>query len=383
MKIFISAGEPSGDLHGSNLMHALRQHQPDARFVGFGGDRMAAGGADLLFPLTQYPIMGFTQALAHVPFFLNLLSKTNRYLRNHRPDAVVLIDYPGFNWWVARRAKAHGIPVFYFVPPQIWAWASWRVKKMQRFVDQVLCTLPFEKTWYEERQVQAHFVGHPFFDELRQQQLDPQFLAEQRHRGEEIVALLPGSRTKEVENNLSSLIRSAQVIHAARPSARFLVASFKPHQKAMVDSYLANHPKLPIETHVGRTPEIIELAKACLSVSGSVSLELLYRLVPSAIVYRINAFDMRLVNFFKKSPYICLVNLLANREIYPEFLTVECQAQAMAGRILQWLENPAKADEVRQELRTIRDQVAAPGACDRAAELMLQTLARKRQSRAA
>src|ERR1051325_6441696 len=164
MRIFFSVGEPSGDIHGANLIRCLQELRPDVECVGFGGDNMAKAGAQLLFPLTQLAVMGFTQVLSILPQAISLISKADRYFRHHRPDAVVLIDFPGFNWWIARRAHYHKIPVYYFVPPQLWAWASWRVKKMQRWVDHVLCTLPFEVDWYRQRGIEADYVGHPFFD---------------------------------------------------------------------------------------------------------------------------------------------------------------------------------------------------------------------------
>ena len=151
MRIFLCAGEPSGDLHGATLVRALRRLHPGVECVGFGGERMEAAGCRLLYPLCRLAVMWFLRVLAHAPTFLHLLSRADRYFRHRRPDAVVLIDYPGFNWWLARRAHFHGIPVFYFVPPQLWGWAGWRVRKMKRYVDHVLCTLPFEVDWYRER----------------------------------------------------------------------------------------------------------------------------------------------------------------------------------------------------------------------------------------
>ncbi|MBV8677090.1 MAG: lipid-A-disaccharide synthase, partial [Planctomycetaceae bacterium] len=184
MRLFISTGEPSGDLHAANLIHSLRKCLPDAEFVGFGGPRMAAAGADLLYPLVELAVMWFVRVLLNLPTFIRLLFQANRYFRDQRPDAVILIDYPGFNWCVARRAKRHGIPVFYYVPPQIWAWAGWRVEKVRKYVDQVLCALPFEPAWYHARGVPgATHVGHPYFDELAERELDEAFLAERRDRG--------------------------------------------------------------------------------------------------------------------------------------------------------------------------------------------------------
>src|SRR5438132_10038063 len=183
MRIFISAGEPSGDLHGANLIRALRSRAPEVECVGFGGEQMATAGCELLYPLCRLAVMWFARVLANAPTFLQLLSRADRFFGHHRPDAVVLIDYPGFHWWLARRAHSHGIPVFYFVPPQLWGWGGWRVEKMRRWVDNVLCALPFEETWYRERGVRAHYIGHPYFDELPRQRLDTDFVRQQQMAG--------------------------------------------------------------------------------------------------------------------------------------------------------------------------------------------------------
>ena len=177
MRIFLSAGEPSGDLHAANLIQSLRKRWPDAEFVGYGGPRMAQAGAEVLFPLVEMAVMWFLRVLLNLPKFMALVDQADRYFRDERPDAVVLIDYPGLHWWIARKAKERGIPVFYYVPPQIWAWAGWRVKKVKKYVDHVLCSLPFEPAWYHERGViQAKYVGHPYFDELAERVLDETFL---------------------------------------------------------------------------------------------------------------------------------------------------------------------------------------------------------------
>jgi lipid-A-disaccharide synthase len=181
--IFFSAGEPSGDLHGANLIRQLQEQCPGLRAVGYGGPKMAEAGCRLHADLTALAVMWFARAILNLHKFWDLASRADRYFRHHRPDAVVLIDYPGFNWWIARRAKAHGIPVFYYCPPQIWAWARWRVKKMRRLVDHVLCSLPFEAPWFRRHGCNATFVGHPFFDEVRRYAYDEQFIEEHRAAG--------------------------------------------------------------------------------------------------------------------------------------------------------------------------------------------------------
>jgi len=370
MRLFISAGEPSGDLHGANLIHALRQRQPGLEIHGFGGERMAAAGCRLAFPLCEMALVGLFRVLANVPKFWRILSLADRVFQEHRPDALVLIDFPGFHWWLARRARAHGIPVLYFVPPQLWGWASWRVHKMRRLTDRVLCTLPFEQEWYRQRNVAAEYIGHPYFDELREQRLDNAFISAQRARPGTIIGLLPGSRNQELYYNLSSLLRAAALLHARRSDVRFLVACFREHHRRQVEERLSGLG-LPIEAHVGRTPEIIHLAHSCLAVSGSVSLELLYRGKPTAILYRHHWTGIALAHLLKSCRYITLVNLLANKELFPEYFGTGCPAEALAGHILHWLNDRSAYETLCGELAALRERVAAPGACERAAEAVL------------
>jgi lipid-A-disaccharide synthase len=375
MRIFLSAGEPSGDLHGANLALALRRARPDVECVGFGGDRMGAAGCRLLYPLCRLAITGWARVPGHAAAFVRLLRQADASFKEQRPDAVVLIDYPGFHWWLARRAKAHGIPVFYFVPPQLWAWAGWRVKKVRRFVDHVLCSLPFEPAWYAARGVAAHYLGHPYFDELPQQQLNAAFVEAEQERAGTVIGLLPGSRNQELEQNLTTLLGAARIIHAARPETRFLVACYKEDHRRQVEESLRG-VGVPIEAHAGRTAEIIHLSRATVAVSGSVGLELLYRGKPSVVVYRAHPVPLWLSQFFRTCRYISLVNLLADRELFPEFLTHRDEAAGVAGRVLHWLNDERAYRDVCLQLAALKARVAEPGACRRAATYVLDALAR-------
>jgi lipid-A-disaccharide synthase len=320
MKIFFSAGEPSGDLHGANLIRELRHQYADVECVGYGGPQMAAAGCQLHADLTALAVMWFARVLLNLHKFLHLASRADRYFRHHRPDAVVLIDYPGFNWWIARRAKAHGIPVFYYAPPQIWAWGSWRVKKMRRFVDHVLCSLPFEARWYQEQGCNATFVGHPYFDEVQRQRLDAAFVAQQRNAPGPLITILPGSRTQEVGHNLHWLLKSAALVRQQIPSARFAIAAFKAHQ-ADTARQLVEASGLDVAVHLHKTPELIHAADCCMSVSGSVSLELLAQAKPTVILYWISPLAYAVQQRFRRVKYITLVNLLRAKELYPRDLT--------------------------------------------------------------
>jgi lipid-A-disaccharide synthase len=393
MKIFFSVGEPSGDLHGANLIRAIRARCADIRFVGYGGPLMHEAGCDLHADLTALAVMWFLRVLLNLHKFLQLASRADRYFRHHRPDAVVLIDYPGFNWWIARRAKAHGIPVFYYTPPQIWAWGSWRVKKMRRFVDHVLCSLPFEETWFRDRGCHATFVGHPYFDEVRRQKLDREFLDRQRRQPGRLVTILPGSRTQEVEQNLRWFLRAAALVYAGVPGVRFAIASFKPHQAKLAEAMIAG-TRLPIEVHVGRTPELIHLAECCMAVSGSVSLELLYQAKPTVILYWISRVAYRVQGFFRRVKYITLVNLLsadapfgpdltpfnphhpdARQVLFPEYLTCEDRSLEIATHVVQWLTDDSLRRERVASLAELKARVGHGGASAQAADYILKALA--------
>lgn len=402
MKIFFSVGEPSGDLHGANLIRELQKRRPDCEFVGYGGPRMAAAGCELHEDLTKLAVMWLLHALLNIHKFWTLVSKADRYFRHSRPDAVVLIDYPGFNWWIARRAKAHGIPVIYYGVPQLWAWAGWRIKKMRRFVDHVLCKLPFEETWYRERGCNATFVGHPYFDQLRAEKLDTKFIEQLQTGDGPLVAILPGSRTQEVKSNLGYFLKAAEIVQQHVPNTRFAIASFKQSQAEMARDLVACS-SLPVEIHVGRTPEIIEAANCAMAVSGSVSLELLYHTKPTVILYYISRFAFFVQKFFRKVRYITLVNLLTATDLFPkrvatydpndpidanvlmpEYLTCVDKSAQVAEHVIEWLTVPAQRAARVAQLAALKAQVGHGGASSRAADYMLNVLdAQQRPAREA
>jgi lipid-A-disaccharide synthase len=394
MKIFFSVGEPSGDLHGANLIRELKRRRPDCECVGYGGPRMASAGCDLHEDLTKLAVMWFARVLINLHRFWDMASRADRYFRHQRPDAVVLIDYPGFNWWIARRAKAHKIPVFYYGTPQIWAWAGWRIKKMRRFVDHVLCKLPFEEAWYRERGCHATYVGHPYFDQLRAEQLDTAFIASQQAGDGPLVAILPGSRTQEVRQNFHLFLKAAKIVRQRVPNARFAVASFKASQAEIVREQL-HGVDLPIEVHVGRTGELIAAADCAMAVSGSVSLELLFHTKPTVIHYYISRLAMFVQTYFRKVRYITLVNLLVTDDLYPkrvafydrndpidakvlmpEYLTCEDKSRDVAEHVIEWLTDPAKRLERVAQLTALKEVVGHGGASSQAASYILRALDR-------
>ena len=376
MNLFLSAGEPSGDLHGANLIRELKLRLPQATFCGFGGKKMADAGANLHYPLTDLAVMGFGRVLLNYRTFKGLLNRAEEYFKTEKPDAVVVIDYPGFHWHLAKRAHKHGIPVYYFQPPQLWAWAGWRVKKVKDRIDTVFTAMPFEDEWYRSRGVKTEYIGHPYYDEIAAQKLDTTFLAEQRSKPGPIVGLLPGSRNQEVKHNFETQLRTAKRILAARPDVRILVASFNETQ-AREAKEKAAASGIPVAIHVGRTPEIIELASACVAVSGSVGLELMCRSTPSVVIYKIGELSRIVGRSLMTVPYISLVNLLANREVFPEYLTSRDRSPEAAGHVLDWLNDESKRQLVVKQLDELRKKFAKSGACSRAAESIANAMVKR------
>ena len=394
--VFFSVGEPSGDLHGANLIRALRQRHEDWQFVGYGGPKMADAGCQLNADLTQLAVMWVAQVVANYHKFRRLLREADEYFRTQRPDLVVLIDYPGFNWHIARKATERGIPVVYYGTPQLWAWAGWRVKKMQRYVDHVLCKLPFEEDWFRSRGCEATFVGHPYFDELESRTLDEAFVAEQAGSEAPLVTILPGSRTQEIKKNLPGFVRAAERIRAHAPQTRFAVAGYKESQRPLIEKLLGQ-TDLTVEVHVGRTPELIQAAHCCLACSGSVSLELLYHCKPTVVQYQVSRLGFFVQSIFRKVRYITLVNLLtapdpfAEREagiyspddprdthvLMPEYLSSKDRSAEVARHAIDWLTDGQEYEHTCAQLAELKARIAHGGASQRAAEYISRLAAEK------
>lgn len=392
MRVFFSVGEPSGDIHGANLVRSLRQK--GYRCEGYGGPRMQEQGFHVLEDLTQYAVM-FLKALACIPKLWKLYQRADRLLASGQYDAVVLIDYPGFNWWIAKAAKRHGVPVFYYGVPQMWAWLPGRVRKLKRLVDHVLCKLPFEQSWFEQRGCQAIYVGHPYFDELADRKLDREFLREYASSTHPLLTLLPGSRTHEVHSNLEWLVESALRIRKQHPRTSIAIAAFNYRQAEYIRDFLEPY-QLPIDVFVNRTPELIESATLCLACSGSVSLELMYHQKPSIIVYRLKPWQATVMPLVMRCRFITLVNLLATDNIeltpdwnydpraavasvpFPEFPWLKSPVKHVAEIANQWLSNPSILQERRSQLQTLKQLYGQPGATTRAAEYIDQVLRDKK-----
>lgn len=391
-RIFFSAGEPSGDQHAAALLRSLRLKLGHVEAVGFGGACLAEAGCHLLADLTQHAVMGFFRPLARLPRFYAFYRRALAVFDRQPPQAVILVDYPGFNWHLARAAKMRKIPVCFYGPPQIWAWATWRVKKMRRLVDHAFCWLPFEAPWLQRHGCSASYVGHPFFDESAHRPHDESLVRQLTGEGRPVLTLLPGSRDQEVRANGPQMLRVAKRLGREIPDLQIVVAAFRPHQAELMSRW-ATEQGVNARVFFGKTPTLIQAATCCLAVSGSVSLELLYHEKPSVIVYCIGPLAERAEKFLRRVKYITLVNLLAyGREraaqlgiddrttpspqeaLFPEFLTSRDVTGEIVGKLREWLTDASARESVIAQLRELKAWLNWEGAVDRAADAVADRL---------
>lgn len=388
MHLFFSVGEPSGDQHTAHLIEEIRALRPDSRFSAFGGPEMQAAGCHVEVRLTDYAVMGILNVLPLIFKFIQLIRQVGTYLEQERPDAVVLVDFPGFNWWVAKKAKALGIPVFYYLPPQLWAWAPWRIRRVRKNVDYILSGLQFEKQWYESRGVKVDYIGHPFFDEVASRKLDQPTLAELKQSAGKIVGVLPGSRTNEVTRNFPVMLQTIRRLAQQFPDASFPIACYREKHLELCQSFIREQQAedLPLKLYLKQTPEIIEAADCCLMVSGSVSLEMLARKTPAVVLYRSHWGMYFLGHVLITCKFMSLPNLIAGREIMPEFPSVgnpEKVIARMATILGDWLSSPLALERARGELTSLYNETVIPGASAQAAKAILSHTGVPARSKAA
>ena len=381
LRVFLVAGEASGDSHAAELVHALKELDPTVVCESLGGPLLEKAGAPTPFDFVAHAAMGILPVLKKLPFFKRTLDETVRRLAEHPPDVLVPVDYPGFNLRLARRAKDLGIPVCYYVSPQVWAWAGWRVKKISRAVDHMLCLFPFERTFYEKHGVPVTYVGHPIFDALR---------AERRAAGfrealgvaptDPIVGLLPGSRESEIAQNLPLMLDVARAIRKRAPEARFIVPCAHQKLRPAIDALVAGGG-LPVTVLDGQAREVQRRARVALVTSGTATLELLFHEVPMVVLYRASQLGVDLTRrFLVKLKWIALVNILAEKDVVPEFIGDGWTKDEVAKAAIELLREGRARKKSLARLHELRKEVAEAGASRRAAEVVLSVARSRRKS---
>ena len=373
--IMLSAGEASGDLHGATLCGALGALSPELRLWGMGGARMAAAGMEVIADPTGEAVVGASEALGRIPELYRTYRALLRRLKREPPRALVVIDFPEFNLRLARHARRAGVPVVYFIPPQLWAWRRGRIRQMARRVSGVLAVLPFEQELYERAGVPVQFVGHPLLDVLP---LDLTRAEARRRLGldpsESVVGILPGSRREEVSHLLPPMLTAATRLRAAGAARRFVLGLAPTIDRAWVEERLkagedAEAPRVDVWS--GRAHEVMAGADVALIASGTATLEAALLGVPMVVCYRVSRVTEAVVRALARVPWVSLPNIVAGRPIVPEILQDEVTAQRLATEALRLLEDPVSATAQRAAFKDLRARLGEPGVGRRAARAVL------------
>ena len=370
MRYYIIAGEASGDLHASNLVAEIKKKDKKAEFRGCGGDLMKAQGVDLLKHYRTMAYMGFVEVAVNLRKVLGNINQCKKDILEYQPDAIILVDYPGFNFRIADFAHEKGFKVFYYISPQVWAWKRRRVRKIKRSVDKMLVILPFEEEFYKQYGVDVTFVGNPLLDELakvgtgnRSVFLRRNSLGERR----EIIALLPGSRRQEVKRTLPVMIKAASHF----PDYQFVVAGVSSLDKALYKDIMGKSDVFFVEN---QTYELLQNSSAALVTSGTATLETALFSVPEVVCYKATDFSYRLAKWMIKVKYISLVNLIMGKEVVKELIQGDLNEDNLVKELDQLLHNSKRQRQLLEDYEELKDKLGNVGASEKAADVIMGAL---------
>jgi len=375
----IVTGEASGDLHGANLIRAVREIDPDLAFFGVGGQLMKEAGCDLLIAGEDLAVMGLVEVIGHFPTIYRAFNRLKGILHGEgRPDVLILIDFPDFNLRLARQAKKAGIPVLYYVSPQVWAWRRGRVKKIARVVDRLAAIFPFEPGFYRGQDIEVEYVGHPLLDEVIVGKEREEFLASLGlDPGGPVVGLFPGSRRNELKYNFETILESAQRVRAAQPGVRFLMPVASGIDPELLRTKLAARD-LPVVLVEKAIYDVINACDAIITVSGTVTLQIALVGTPMAVIYKMAPLTYRIGKRLVKVPHIGLVNIVAETRLAREFIQEEANSENIAGEILRILEDEAYGRRLKEGLDDVRRKMGEPGCSGRVARMVSEMSRRGR-----
>ncbi|MBI9078703.1 MAG: lipid-A-disaccharide synthase [Pseudodesulfovibrio sp.] len=366
--LWLNVGEASGDLHGAELIKRLKQVHPTVECTGMGGSAMKAEGMDIRYSMKLISLVGLTEILSGLPRILKLLGRIKHDLKEIRPRAIILIDCPEFNFRIAKIAKKLGIPVYYYISPQIWAWRSGRANFLREHVRKIICILPFEKPFYKRYGMNVDYVGHPLMDVLPLEKLDR---IEVDHN---LIGLLPGSRKKEVSSLLPEFAEVAQILQQDHPNLKYVIVRAPGMEKErLLSLWPADIPMEIVEP--GQRYETFRSCKFLMAASGTVTLETSLIGTPAIIAYKISALSAFIGRMLIHVDFASLPNLILGREVYPEFIQELAKAEHLVQTARKWLDDETAYAGVKRELVELRSMVGNPGAALRAAKIIIEDLA--------
>ena len=369
--LWISAGEPSGDMHGAVLLQALKSRDSSLDFTGMGGPHLRAAGLSALYAVEDLSIMGLTEILVHLPRVLRMLSGMKAALARIRPRALIVIDAPDFHFRLIRAAHALGIPVYYYISPKVWAWRPGRTAFLRRHVRRLISILPFEADFYKRYGMDIDYVGNPLLDIVDYPSL------RQISPASDLIGFLPGSRQREVASLLPEFGKAARILLRRFP--RLIFACVR--APGIAASLLREHWPVEVPVRFEEPGDRWRFMRRCsllVAASGTVTLESALAGVPTIVAYKVSPLSFHLAKALIRVPYVSLANLILNKEVFPELLQDACAGEALAGAMSTWIDpesGPALLAGVRRDLDEIRRRLGNPGAPGRAAALILEDLA--------
>ena len=373
MKYYLLAGEPSGDLHGANLIEGLKKADPEAAFRFWGGDRMArAGGAENLRKhYRETSFFGIVQVLRNLRTIRRQMRECQADVEAYAPDVLILIDYPGFNMKMARWAREHGIRTYYYIAPKVWAWREWRVEAIRRYVDRLFIIFPFERDYFPRKGIEPIFEGNPLVDalEARRAELPTGEEFRRRHGLDErpIVALVAGSRRGEIRDNLPLMARLAERF----PGYQFVVTAVPWLERSLYEKYMAGSA---LRYVCDQTYETLRVAEAAVVTSGTATLETALLGIPEVVVYRTLWFQVKLQPYVLKIPWVSLVNLNLGREAVTEIIQSDLSVERAERELRAIVAGGEKRERMLADFEELRTVIGGPGASERFAQRMVELL---------
>ena len=357
----IIAGEASGDLHGSNLVSALKVLLPHARFSGMGGARMREAGVETLFGIERMGTVGVVEVLGEFDHYYKVYRALMKEIASRRYDAVILIDYPTLNLRLAKQGRRFSCPVFYFISPQIWAWRKGRIKDIRESVDKMFVILPFEEKLYLDAGVDAEFLGHPFIDMVHPSRSREESRKKYSLGSEaKTIGLLPGSRMNEINSLLDVMIEAGEKIQQELGSCQFLLPVADSIDPDLIRQRLGTN-SLGIQLVEGEPYDVMNSCDMLIIASGSATLEAGIIGCPMVIIYKLNPLTYLLAQLLVDAPLVGLVNIVAEEEVVPELIQNKVTAENISNEALKVLQVPEKEQAVRERLLKIRDSLGEPG----------------------
>lgn len=368
MTYYLIAGERSGDLHGANLIRAIRRRDPDAHCRAYGGEQMQTAGATLVRHYRDMAFMGFWEVAKNLGTIRRIMRECQADLLAHRPDVLILIDYAGFNLRMARFAKQHGIRVFYYISPKVWAWNQRRALKIKATVDRLFTILPFETEFFAKYDYKVDYVGNPLLDALADFQPDPTFRQTVGLDERLVVALLPGSRRQEITSILPAMLASTRQFS----DYQFVVGTVSNLPDTLYDGFLVDYPNVLRVSDSAY--DLLHIATAALVTSGTATLETALLNVPQVVCYKTTVLSYAIAKRLIAVPFISLVNLIADHEVVKEVIQNELTPDRLAVELKAILPGGTRRDEQLADYADVQKKVGAPGASERAGTRMVEAI---------